>query len=162
MNVPLILREEPFTEPTPIAVPEGITTVTEFAESATMADLPSIFDAGYRLLAKAGPIGPGYAVYDGDPHGAFDLEIGFPVAAGSVDPDPAAGSGFTAGTFPAGNAVALTHLGAYDTLPTTWGRLMQYVSDLQAGKPRLIAEIYVSDPSVTGAPDLRTDLLVFS
>lgn len=161
MNVPLILRDEPFTEPTPIAVPADIATVTEFSEAATLADLPSIFDSGYALLATAGPIGPGYAIYAGDPRGVFDLEIGFPVAAGSIDPDPESGGAFTANTFPAGSALALTHLGAYDTLGDSWARLMQHFVEKGLGAPRLTAEIYVGDPSVTTAADLRTDLLVF-
>ena len=152
MTIPLLLNPEPFTEPTPITVPEGIVTVTEFAEAATLADLPSIFDAGYSVLATAHPIGPGYAVYAGDPRGVFDLEIGFPVAA--------VGEGFTANTFPAGSALALTHLGPYDGLGESWGRLMAHLTEQHLGAPRLTAEIYVSDPSVTDAAELRTDLIV--
>lgn len=152
MSVPLILRDEPFTTPTPVDLPEGVTTATEFSEAVTMADLPSIFDAGYTGLAAAGPIGPGYAIYSGIPDGWFDLEIGFPVAA---VPD-----GFTASTFPAGKAIALSHLGGYDGLGETWQRLIDDFGARDLGEPRLIAEIYVTDPSVTAAAELRTDLLV--
>ncbi|MEZ5210417.1 MULTISPECIES: GyrI-like domain-containing protein [unclassified Gordonia (in: high G+C Gram-positive bacteria)] len=152
MNVPLILRDEPFTEPTEVTLPEGVVTVNEFSEAVSLADLPAIFDAGYSSLAEAGPIGPGYALYSGPPSGWFDLEIGFPVAA--------APAGFTAGTFPAGRALALSHVGPYDTLGDSWGSLMESFAARDLGEPRLIAEVYATDPSVTPAADLRTDLFV--
>lgn len=151
MNVPLILRDEPFTEPTPVELPETL-TVAEFAESVTLADLPSIFDAGYTKLAAAAPIGPGYALYSGPPLGTFDLEIGFPVA---VVPD-----GFDAGTFPVGRALAFSHLGGYESLGDSWGRLMEHFGASELGEVKFIAEVYTTDPSVTPAADLRTDLFV--
>ncbi|MFC0316645.1 GyrI-like domain-containing protein [Gordonia phosphorivorans] len=151
MNVPLILRDEPFTEPTPVELPETL-TVAEFAESVTLADLPSIFDAGYTELAAAAPIGPGYALYSGPPLGTFDLEIGFPVA---VVPD-----GFDAGTFPVGRALAFSHLGGYESLGASWGRLMEHFGASELGEVKFIAEVYTTDPSVTPAADLRTDLFV--
>lgn len=152
MSVPLILRDEPFTAPTPVDLPEGVATVTEFSEAVTMADLPSIFDAGFTGLAAAGPIGPGYAVYSGKPTGLFDLEIGFPVAA---VPD-----GFTASTFPAGKAIALSHLGGFESLGQSWQQLIDDFEARELGQPRLIAEVYLTDPSVTPAAELRTDLFV--
>ncbi|AVM01757.1 AraC family transcriptional regulator [Gordonia iterans] len=152
MSIPLILRDEPFTAPTEVELPEGVPTVTEFAEAITLADLPSVFDAGFSALAPAGPIGPGYALYSGPPSGAFDLEIGFPVAAA---PD-----GFTAGTFPSGRALALSHLGSYDGLGDSWGRLMTEFADRGLGEAKLIGEVYVTDPSVTPGTELRTDLFV--
>ncbi len=154
MGIPLILRDEPFTEPTPIEVPEGVATVSEFSEAVTMNDLPALFDAGFSSLAQAGPAGPGYALYSGPPHGWFDLEIGFPVTAAPPEH-------FTTGTFPSGKALALTHLGGYDSLSDSWTRLTTDFADRELGEPRLIAEIYVSDPSVTAPADQRTDLLLF-
>lgn len=152
MSTPLILRDGPFTEPTEITIPDDITTVTEFSEAATMADLPSIFDAAFAILAQAGPVGPGYAIYAGDPNGVFDLEIGFPVAA--------VPAGYTANTFPAGSALALSHRGGYEGMQGSWEHLMSTFAERELGQIRLIGEIYVTDPSVTDAADMRTDLLV--
>ncbi|MFT3661072.1 MAG: GyrI-like domain-containing protein [Gordonia sp. (in: high G+C Gram-positive bacteria)] len=152
MSVPLILRDDPFTEATEIDLPDGVPTVTEFAEAITTADLPSVFDAGFGALAPAGPVGPGYALYSAPPNGIFDLEIGFPVVT--------APEGFTASTFPAGRALILSHLGGYDGLGDTWGRLMGVFADRAPGDLKLLGEIYVTDPSVTAAADMRTNLFV--
>lgn len=165
MSIPLILRDEPFTEPTPVDLPEGVATVSEFSEAVSLADLPGIFDAGYSALAAAGPAGPGYALYSGPPTGWFDLEIGFPIAVApsrsdSPAPPPAPLAGFTTGNFPSGPALAFSHLGPYDALGDSWGRLMQDFADRELGAPRLIAEVYITDPSVTPAAELRTDLFV--
>lgn len=153
MSIPLILRDEPFTTPTPIELPEGVATVSEFAEAVTMADLPSIFDAAFRALAQANPVGPGYALYSGPPHGTFDLEVGFPI-------NQAPPASYTTGTFPTGKALALTHVGAYDGLRDSWQRLSDAYGELELGPVRLIAEIYTTDPSVTPPAELRTDLLL--
>lgn len=158
MSVPLILRAEPFTEPTSLDLPEGIVTVTEFVEATTTAELASIFDAGFSALAAFGPIGPGYALYSGPPTGWFDLEIGFPVAAATAEQAHAAGS--TPSTFPSGPALALSHLGSDDGLGATRERLLYEFTDRERGAPRLYAEIFLTDPSVTPPADLRTDLLI--
>lgn len=145
---PLILRADPFTEPTEIEVPTGIPTAVIRTASATMADLPGLFDTGFRRLAALGPVGPGFAVYHGDPHATFDLEIGFPVAG------PVVADGVVAAEFPAGRATVLTHTGGYEGLSETWERLFA------AGAPGMPIEVYVTDPSVTDSADLRTDLLL--
>lgn len=147
-HIPLILRDEAFTEPTEIEVPAGIPTAVIRTQSVTLADLPALFDAGYQRLAALGPVGPGFAVYRGDPQATFDLEIGFPVA-GPVDAE-----GVVAAEFPSGRATALSHLGGFDSLGATWEKLAA------AGTPGLSIEVYVTDPSVTAAEDLRTDLLI--
>lgn len=148
VHIPLILRDDAFAEPTEIEVPAGIPTAVIRTPSVTMADLPALFDAGYRRLAALGPVGPGFAVYQGDPHAAFDLEIGFPVA-GPVDAE-----GVVAAEFPAGRATALSHRGGYESLGETWERLVA------AAPPGVPVEVYVTDPSATAAEDLRTDLLI--
>lgn len=152
MTVPLIFSDDPFLSPTDVTLPTDVPTVAEFAESVSIADLPQIFDAAFSVLAQAGPIGPAYALYSGPPSGLFDLEVGFPVAA---VPEK-----FTAGTFPSGSALALSHIGGFDGLGDAWGRLMQEFTDRELGPIRLIAEIYVSDPTSTPPADLRTDLFV--
>ncbi|GAC56917.1 putative transcriptional regulator [Gordonia hirsuta DSM 44140 = NBRC 16056] len=158
MTAPLILREEPFTEPTVVDLPEGIVTVTEFAEAVSAAELPAIFDAGFPALAAFGPIGPGYALYSGRPSGWFDLEIGFPITAASAAQAHAAGA--IPSTFPSGPALVLSHLGPYDGLDHTRERLLHEFTERELGPPRLLAEIFLADPSASAPADLRADLLV--
>ncbi|MEI2671685.1 MAG: GyrI-like domain-containing protein [Nocardioidaceae bacterium] len=155
MDIPLVLRESPFTEPTAIEVPSGVGVATLRYEQVSLQDLPSIFDSGFQRLAGGGPIGPGYACYFGDPQGVFDLEIGFPVSGPVTVADAANGA------FPSGAALALSHLGGYDGLGAAWGRLMTAYAVSFAGSPRLMVEVYVTDPSRTTPDALRTDLIAF-
>lgn len=149
---PLILSEQPLTVPTLLDLPDGVTTVMKHWPAVTLAELPALFDAGYTELAAAAPIGPGFAVYTGDVSATFDLHIGFPVA---MIPD-----GFIGSDFPSGPALAVSHLGGYDGLSATWQHLTGDFAGRQLGPPRQLVEIYVTDPSVTAAGDLRTDLLI--
>ncbi|MFT3716765.1 MAG: GyrI-like domain-containing protein [Gordonia sp. (in: high G+C Gram-positive bacteria)] len=149
---PLILQDAPFTTPTDVTLPDGVVTVVHRADQITMDQIHEVFDNGYSTLAQAGPIGPGYAIYSTVPTYTFDLEIGFPVTA---VPD-----GFTAGTFPSGRALALSHLGPFDGLGDTWNTLFAAFEKKAAGSAGRIIEVYVTDPSQTDAKDLRTDLFV--
>jgi len=151
---PLLLRTEPFAEPTDLDLPTDVTVVESHHHDATLADLPGIFDAGYSVLAGLGPIGPGYAIYDGDPATRFDLTIGFPVAEAPASvPD-----GVEVATFPSGPARVVSHLGGFEGLGPAWERFLGTPGP--EGGPRRIVEIYVSGPSVTAPEDLRTDLVV--
>ena len=156
MPTRLIFDEKPFAEPTVIEVPPGIVSATSRHGGVTLEQLPAIFDAGFKKLALCNPIGPGFAVYLGDPQVTFDLVIGFPIA-GRVSLD-----GVDQGEFPSGRALVLSHIGGYDGLGAAWGRLMSSYVERSSGTARLVAEVYVTDPSVTKADVLRTDLLVFA
>ena len=150
---PLILQDKPYTAPTEVTVPEGVLTVVHRTDQITMADIREVFDNAFPSLGQADPIGPGYAVYSTVPTYTFDLTVGFPVA---QVPD-----GFTSGTFPSGNALALSHLGPFDKLGETWGTLSEAFSRKDGGGGGPIAEVYTSDPSQTAPEDLRTDLFIF-
>lgn len=163
---PLVLSPTPFSDPTELQLPDGVPVVEMRHRDVTLADLYSLFDGGFSVLAGLGPVGPGYAIYDGDTSGSFDLTIGFPVApppAMSLTPTNAATApadlpdGVTAGTFPSGTALVASHLGGFDGLPASWQRLT--ADPRLAGRSRVI-EIYVSDPSQTAEAELRTDLVV--
>ncbi|WP_181407498.1 GyrI-like domain-containing protein [Nocardioides sambongensis] len=150
---PLVLTPDPVTGVETVEVPPGITTVELRHGGVTIDRLPALFDAGYAVLAGLGPIGPGYAVYDGDPSVTFDLTIGFPVAQVPGElPDRVVVT-----EFPPGRALMHSHVGGFDGLVRAWSELSAH-PDAQ-GRARSI-EIYVNDPSVTPAEQLRTDLLV--
>lgn len=163
---PLVLSPTPFPAPTGIRLPDGVPVVEIQHRDVTLADLYSLFDGGFPVLGGLGPVGPGYAIYDGDTSGSFDLTIGFPVApppAMSLTPTNAATAptdlpdGVTAGTFPSGAALVASHLGGFDGLPAAWQELT--ADPRLAGRTRVI-EIYVTDPSQTTEAELRTDLVV--
>ncbi|AUH67991.1 MULTISPECIES: GyrI-like domain-containing protein [Gordonia] len=153
-SLPLILREEPFFEATEVSLPDAVRVVTMEFPEVRMDDLPEIFDGHFHLLAQARPIGPGFAVYEGDVTDEFDVTIGFPVA------EPTDLEGIDNGTFPTGRALVMSHLGGFDGLGSAWELLMETHFAKGGAVPRAVVEIYVTDPSVVAHDDLRTDLLV--
>ena len=155
-----MMIDEPLTEPTLITVAEEPTAVIHH-KGVTVADLPALFDAGFPALAASGAAlsGPPFAIYHGDPMAVFDMQIGFPVAVplaaavpGEVTVEP--------GLLPSGPALALTHLGPYDTLGQSWG-LLATEAAARGFVPTLFCEVYVSDPTPETDPaTLRTDLFL--
>lgn len=131
-----------------------------------LADIQEAFDAGYSAIALtfAGdvliPTGPALAIYHGDPMGAFDLELGFPVQTPPENPIPtASGRVIVASTLPAGPAVATTLFGSYEELGRAWAGLVERAGAEGVHPGGTWIEVYVSDPSTT-PEELRTDLLM--
>ncbi|MGB3697659.1 MAG: GyrI-like domain-containing protein [Gordonia sp. (in: high G+C Gram-positive bacteria)] len=153
-SLPLILREEPFFEATEVSLSGEQPVVTMDFPEVRLDDLPEIFDESFHVLAQAGPVGPGFAIYVGDIDDEFDLTIGFPVAA------PVQIDGVDNRMFPTGRAVVISHLGGFDGLGSAWEHLMGTYFAQGGSHPRAAIEIYVTDPSVVAHDDLRTDLLV--
>lgn len=153
VSTPLILTDQPIDDPTPIDVARDIAVVQLRRAGVTFDDLGELFDSGYSVLAQLGPIGPGYAIYDGDMEKPFDVTIGFPVAAVPADlPEGVEGT-----TFPGGPVLAVSHRGSFDGLMPAWERFVAHDS---APTSLRAIEIYVTDPSVTPVEELRTDLLL--
>ncbi len=129
-------------------------------DATTIDGIRELFDTGFAALGAAGvtPTGPAFAIYRGDPMGVFDAEIGFPLA----EPLRAAIEGtptIQPSTLPAGPALALSHLGPYDTLGETWGRLMSAVAGRTGAPGSVYVEFYVTQPSPDADPAaMRTDL----
>lgn len=164
---PLVLATEPFAAPTRIDLPDDVVVVLMRHEDVTMDDLVEIFDHGFTVLSGFAPVGPGFALYDGDTSGSFGLTLGFPVGAHAEGQPVDLPDGVEHGKFPAGAAWVVSHLGAYDGLPAAWDGLLAEVGaagDLHAGGSaggrRRVVEIYVDDPSRTASEDLRTDLVL--
>lgn len=151
---------DPLPEPTVIALDAGPAAVIRH-EGVTVADLPTLFDVGYQAIAASGAAlaGPPFALYHGDPLDTLDLEMGFPLShplTSAVPGDPAV----LPATVPAGRALALSHFGAYDSLPGGWDRLI-----VEAQRRGLtwdgFMEVYVTDPTPETDPaTLRTDLFL--
>ena len=103
--------------------------------------------------------GPAFALYRGDPATSFDLELGFPVARPLVAPVP--GEVVVEPSFiPAGEALTLTHFGAYDALPQAWA-VLSAAAAATGFVPTFFYEVYVTEPSPQTDPaTLRTDLFL--
>ena len=109
---------------------------------------------GYLSANGVEPAGMPFSRYHSMDGETVDVECGLPVA------EPMAGAGNAKpGTLPAGKVATITHLGPYDDLPKSWGRLFEWINAQgleQRGAPW---ETYVTDPGME--PDVskwRTDI----
>jgi effector-binding domain-containing protein len=151
----------------PRAAPEqvrlvAVPTAVVRRAALTMDGVRGFFDAGFAALAAAvAPAGPAFAIYRGDPSTIFDAEIGFPVTAplsASVPGEPGA-IVVDPSSLPPGPALALSHVGGYDTLPDTWARLMEAVTASGAIPGSTFIEVYVTEPGPGAEPAaMRTEL----
>ncbi|PPG33320.1 GyrI-like domain-containing protein [Pseudoclavibacter sp. RFBB5] len=135
-------------------------------DNVSMGDLRALFDTTFQAMGaaigadKVHPAGPALAVYHGDPSQTFDVEIGFPVTESVREKIIVGDIAIQNSWLPAGPAAGATHLGSFDGLGESWGRLMQDVAD-SGEAPGSMVEIYVTEPSPDMNPDdLRTDLIV--
>lgn len=142
-------------------VPPTSTAVVRH-ERVTLNDLGGLFDTAYPRVAAAAsavgnpPVGPAVSLYEGDPAATFSIEIGFPVASPFKDHEGVVGS-----TLPGGRVAVLTHLGPYETLPSAWNRLMQFLDERGLRPGSHYGEVYVTEPTPTADPaTMRTDIFV--
>lgn len=155
-----MIISDALSQPAPITIRAEPTAVIRHA-AVTIAELPGLFDTGYRTIAASGvsPAGPAFALYRGDPAGVFELELGFPVSqplSGPVPGEPVV----LPSTLPAGPALALTHWGSYDSLSGGWERLLTEARG-RGLSPEGWLEVYVTEPTPDSDPAaLRTDLLL--
>jgi effector-binding domain-containing protein len=137
---------------TPTAVIRDVVAVSELAP---------FFDRAFGSLAAVTSAqavaitGPAFARYHGAPRDTADLEVGFPTAR-PIEPAGEA----VAGELPRGRAARLVHLGGYDQLAASWGRLADWMGEQGLEPAASFWEIYVTEPSPDMDPhDLRTELV---
>ncbi|OUZ09270.1 hypothetical protein BHE97_11145 [Aeromicrobium sp. PE09-221] len=146
---------------------ERVPLAVAIYEQVTMDDLRDLFDTTFTAVGGAisrgelTPAGPALCLYRGDPRGTFDIEIGFPVRTPWSGPIDADGVTVVASEWPPGPTAALSHVGGYDALGDSWGRLMAVAASSASGEPVALGEVYVTEPPPQADPaTLRTDLLV--
>ena len=72
-----------------------------------------------------------------------------------------ASSSVTASGLPAGRLAVVTHVGPYDELGAAWGRFMGWVASQGLSPDDRYGEIYVTEPTPDGDPNLlRSDLFL--
>jgi effector-binding domain-containing protein len=125
-----------------------------------MSEMVGFFDRSFteltEVLAAQGltPTGAAFARYAGPPGETVDLEVGFPVH-GVVSAE----GRVRAGTLPGGRVARLVHVGAFDGLGESWGRLGEWIGAQGLTPGADMWEVYVTEPSPDMDPaDLRTEL----
>lgn len=146
------------TEPDLTDTSETVTAVIKAV--VPMAEIAGFFDRSFSELAEAldrqgiAPTGPGFARYAGPPGETADLEVGFPVA----QPLPSEGNVVTS-SLPAGRVAHVVHVGGYERLGETWGRLAGWIAEKGLTPGADLWEVYVTEPTPETDPaDLRTEL----
>lgn len=144
-------------EPEIVHVDRAPTAVVR--EQVRMDALPGFYDQAYRAVAAAlaeQQVEPRSAIglYLSPPTETVDLEAGF-VVDSAVEPD----GEVVASSLPGGDVARLTHVGSYDELPQTWGRVMVWVGEQGRAPAGPMWEVYVTEPNPQTDPStLRTDL----
>ncbi len=122
-------------------------------EQVRTTELPDFFGRAFTAVLHAlraqdvMPSGPPFALYHGMPADTVDVEAGFPVPA-PVEPEGAV----VRGVLPAGRAVEAVHVGPYDTLPTTYGQVLQRIEEDGRQPSSTMWEYYLSDPETEPDP----------
>lgn len=124
-----------------------------------MDELPTLIDAAFEAIGASGLglAGPPFSVYYGDDEALFDIDMGFPVA--EALPAPISGAvPIEPSSLPAGDALALSHFGSYESLADGWNRLAAEATARRI-TPKCYFEVYATEPVPGMDPaDLRTDL----
>ncbi|GAA4912206.1 GyrI-like domain-containing protein [Streptomonospora salina] len=148
------------SEPRIVSVQPSTTAVIR--GTVEQADLPTFFDRSFGALVPAvsgqgaNITGPAFGLYHGGFGDPVDIEVGFPVDR-PIDPEGDA----VPSTLPAGRVARMTHAGAFDGLPASWGRLCTWVDEQGLTPATFYWEVYVTEPSPDMNPDdLRVELNV--
>jgi len=117
-------------------------------EIVPMSELPGFFGRAYRTVAEtAGKqgiaiTGPAMGVYYGMPTDTVEVGAGFPTARLVT-----ATNGVSAETLPGGRAAQILHVGPYDALQQTYGRLMTWLEDQKLRGGPVMWESYLTEPT---------------
>lgn len=117
-------------------------------QTIRMEEMTAFFERTFSqvmsTLHAAGvhPTGAPFARYRGTPTDVVDIEAGFPVS----EPFETSGT-FIAGILPAARAVEVVHVGPYDQLPQTYGRIEAWMAEKGLRPLDDMWEWYDSGPS---------------
>lgn len=141
--------------PMPGTEPEVVTlapmTVALLRETVPMNALTEYYDRAFRTVgavigAQQIPItGPPVGVYYGMPTDTVDVAAGFPTARLA---EPA--EGVTAETLGGGRAARVLHVGSYDAMQQTYGRLTAWMTEQGLVPGPVMWETYLTEPEAGG------------
>jgi len=138
-----------------LALPASI--IVGLRERVAVADLSDFFGRAMPAVAaefaRLGitPAGPPTAVYRHEIGHDFDVTVGFPVAGPPENTD-----GLVVETLPAGQAVRVEHVGAYETLPAAYAALSAWFGAHQLMPPAMMWEEYLVGPGSGDESGFRT------
>ncbi|HYO44553.1 MAG TPA: GyrI-like domain-containing protein [Candidatus Limnocylindrales bacterium] len=156
-------------EPGVRVLPGQATIAMRIREPMATVDVEAL--VGRALPAVAARIEASGLVVDGPPYVRYhdwgdetaDLEIGFPVGGSaaviSVLPEASAGGSPGRSLLPGGPCAVLVHVGPYQDLPASWGRLMTWMWDRDLPPSGPMWESYVDNPDLVDPAALRTEVL---
>ncbi len=138
-------------EPTPVVV---------VREVVPMNELSTYFGRAFQASAEAAEqqsvplVGPPLAVYYSTPTETADIGGGFPTG-GLVE---ATGS-VTSDTLPGGRAAQVMHVGSYDSLSETYGRLMTWLDEQGLRPGPVMWEMYLNEPDPDNPDGTMTQIV---
>lgn len=140
---------------TPPSEPEIVTLaavpVAVVREVVPMSDLTGFFGRAYQTVAETlgkqriTMTGPPLGLYFGMPADTVDVAVGFP-----TDRPVSAENGVIAETLPGGRAAQIVHVGSYDSLRQTYGRLTAWLEDQKLKGGPVMWESYLTEPTPDG------------
>lgn len=143
------------TDTPPPSEPEIVTLtavpVAVVREVVPMNELTGFFGRAYQSVAEAlgrqriTMTGPPLGIYYGMPTDTVDVAAGFP-----TDRPVNAEDGVIAETLPGGRAAQIVHVGSYDSLQQTYGRLTSWLEDQKLTGGPLMWESYLTEPKPGG------------
>lgn len=132
-------------QPTPVAL---------YREVVPMNALAEFFGRAYAALTSTlgqqgvQVRGPAMAVYYNSPTDTVDVAAAFP-----TDRLATADGKVTSEMLPAGRAAQIVHVGSYDSMGPTYGRLMAWVGEQGLSGGSLTWETYLTEPTPGGNQD---------
>lgn len=139
-------------EPQPVAL---------LRETVRMDALPDYFGRAFTSAARVAGMqgvplaGPPVGVYYGMPSETADVGAGFPTAV-AISPD----AGVSAETLPGGRAAQVLHVGSYDSMQQTYGRLMAWLAEQGLTPGQVMWEVYLTEPD-PAHPEATQTLIVW-
>ena len=137
---------EPANEPEIVTLPATIVAVVH--DVVPMSEITDFFGRAFQTvtdtLAKQGiaMTGPPIGVYFGMPADTVEVAAGFPTAKAVTAEDEV-----VAETLPAGRAAQVMHVGSYDSLQQTYGRLMTWLESQKLRGGTVMWESYLTEPT---------------
>jgi effector-binding domain-containing protein len=131
--------------------------------TVSMAEIPAFMGTAFttlgQFLSTSGvtALGPPMAVYHDWSGEMTDVDVGFPVS--SADVQKASGDVF-AGVTPGGHALKVVHVGPYEDFPATYAAIGAAMKDAGIPDSSRMWEVYLSEPGVTPAAELITEIYV--
>ena len=116
-------------------------------ERVPMTALPEFFGRAFHAVFEATAqqgvvvVGPPLGIYFGMPTDTVDVAAGFP-----TDRPVAPAGSVTGDTLPGGRAGQILHVGSYDAMAETYGRLMAWLSEQGLAAGPVMWESYLTEP----------------